>query len=145
MFLAFVAMFLLAGTASAQNGSTQVNFSDCGALYNPCCDEWVDVCLDWHYTIDKNGQLKHVNVSGGGETAGGTKYNINAVQNQHVNINANGAGNYTLTLSEKFNATGNSDCTLTIHYTIHVTINANGTVTSEVENIRFECENGTIL
>jgi hypothetical protein len=140
---AFLAMMMFATSATAQNGSTNIREEVCGAFYNPCCDEWIETCVDVHYRLDRNGNLVHINYQGSGTGSNGTNYVISSAQNTHTNIQDNGAGNYTLTATVKYTATGNSDCTFSLHYTIHVTVNSNGTVTSEVQNIRVECENGT--
>lgn len=141
---AFLAMMMFATSATAQNGSTNIREEVCTVFYNPCCDEWIESCVDVHYRLDRDGNLVHINYQGSGTGSNGTNYVISSSQNADSRIQDNGAANYTATIKVKYNATG-SDCGFSVHYTVHVTINSNGTVTSEVQNIRVVCENGTEL
>jgi hypothetical protein len=139
------ALVLGTSTALAQNGATNEWQEFCGTFYNPCCEELVDLCVDVKYRWDKDGVLSQINYQGQGTGEDGTKYVFVSNNQGHWNATSNGAYNATVTLSQKFIATGNSDCTFTAHYTLHVTVNANGETTSEVANVRFECENGEIF
>jgi hypothetical protein len=141
--LAFVAMFLFAGTAFAQNGSTTTRGTECGSFYNPCCNEWVELCYDYNVVIGKNGNMQHINAQGTGTSAGGTNYNFTASIHQNTNLSPNGAGEMTYAVTENFISPGNPDCNFRIHAIWHVTMNANGTITVTVERTRFECQNGT--
>lgn len=143
MVLSLIVMLFMTGDLLAQNGATQVRYEDCYTLENPCCGDAVEICLDYHYTIARNGAMQHVNIQGSGSTVDGQNYIVTATQNGSTNIQDNGAGNYTVTTSVKLIATGTSDCSYTAHITQHVTMNSNGEITAEVSNITIECENGT--
>jgi hypothetical protein len=141
---AIVALFTT-GSAFAGNGQTQQKYTFCNTIYNACCDEYIEYCLDVHLTFDKNGSLTHANASGKGTGSNGTSYNLNVTQNQHENIHDNGGGNYTVVVNQNIIATGGSDCGQVWQVQIHVTVNANGTTTATVENIDISCDNGTAI
>lgn len=138
LLLALVALVLGVSTASAQNGnSTKVDF--CGTYYNPCCDETVDLCLQYNFVVGKNGQMNNVSVHGSGTGSNGNEYVVSGKANTQVRQNEDGSGSYSVTQSETWVAKGNQDCQFKIHYTVRFDIDSEGNWTPTVENVRITC------
>jgi hypothetical protein len=140
MFFALLAMMFISGTALAQNGRS-VRQEICQTVWNPCCNEFVDMCIVSHYVLDENGTPTHFSSQGQGTGENGTNYVFVLSQNQHFNTQWNGASSITVTSTAKFVATGGSNCSYTAHVVQHLTTSASGEVTPGVFEIRIECDN----
>jgi hypothetical protein len=143
LLLALVALVLGASTASAQNGNS-TKFETCGTYYNPCCDELVELCLNYNFVTAKDGQISHVNVHGSGTGAGGNEYVVTAKSNAQISLDDDGSGSYHITLSETWVAKGNPDCKFTVHYNIKYSIDDQGNMTPVIENVRITCAGSEI-
>jgi hypothetical protein len=141
-----VALFLIiasASTAFAGNGAINTWVEECGEYYSACCDMDITYCIDVHVQTDKNGNLSHLNLQGTGTGEDGSSWVITGSRNYNGNADGNGADNATTVIMQRINDTGTGDCGESVKILFHVTVNADGTVTSEIEVLEFECENGT--
>jgi hypothetical protein len=143
LLLALVALVLGVSTAAAQNGnSTKVDV--CGTYYNPCCDEWVDLCLQYNFVVGKNGQMSNLSVHGSGTGSNGNEYVVSGKSNSQIRQNEDGSGSYSVTQSETWVAKGNQDCQFKIHYTVRFDIDSDGNWTPTVENVFITCAGSEI-
>lgn len=140
---------LLAPTSVlAQPASGTIKFSDSFpfSFFNECTGEFVSGVVSFkttiHETIDARGgyHFHFHDVYNGravGETSG-IQYVGPQTDHESFHVSSNGALEDTFTLNFRFISRGSADNILT-HILFHVTITPNGVVTSEIDNVTFEC------
>jgi hypothetical protein len=119
--------------------------------FNPCTDEMFFIegtsHFVFHITEDASGGFHirgHVNAQHQGVSESGAKYVAPHTSNNHqkIDVFSESASNFTHTSTLQFIRQGSetSEDDFEITERSHVTVNANGEVTSEVEQVEFECK-----
>jgi hypothetical protein len=106
-----------------------------GAVYNSCCNEWVNISGTGHVVI-RNGSFSssHVNIKGmTGIGENGREYTQKASATQNLNTE-NGTQLFQIKM------TGPDGCSFTYHLVIQIHTNANGDITAEKVSESITCE-----
>jgi hypothetical protein len=138
LLIALFALLMGVSVASAQNGNS-TKLDVCNTYYNPCCDETVELCLQYNFVVGKNGQMNNLSVHGSGTGSNGNEYVVSGKSNTQTRQNEDGSGSWSVTQSENWVAKGNPDCHFQIHYTVRMSVDSEGNWTTQVENVRITC------
>ena len=137
-------------TVARAAGATQINIPiPAFDLINDCNGEVIAFDAGSLHVVArvdiKNGighLIYHENVNFSGVGSSGAKYNLNAAQNEELNLKlvAN-TGETTTVINEHLVGQGPSN-NLLLHILLHITVNANGDVTVDFFKVSEECSNG---
>ncbi|GEM_PF-2272477 len=140
----FAAILVMTCTGYAQsgngneNGNGAMQFFDLqlpGIVYNPCCDEWIDIVGTAHVVLRKDGSY-HLNVKGvtGTASSSGNTYTQRGVSTQNDRYSIPDANPGTVTFNIQLES--EDGCSFILTQVYHVTYAADG----ETPIVNFEKE-----